>query len=73
MSIESSPSPGPFFTSADAALVGQLEDLICTLWLYTGHYAWKQLTTEQRELFADVLDRRPQDDGDFEPVDRWWR
>lgn len=73
MSIESSSSPGPFFTSADAALVGQLEDLICTLWLYTGHYAWKQLTTEQRELFADVLDRRPQDDGDFSPVDRWWR
>lgn len=73
MSIGSTPSPGPFFTPADAALVGQLEDLICTLWLYTGHYAWKQLTTEQRELFADVLDRRPQDDGDFEPVDRWWR
>lgn len=69
MSFDVAPAPA----SGDPELVEQLEDLVCTLWLYTGHYAWKQLTTEQRELFADVLDRRPQDDGDFEPVDRWWR
>lgn len=48
-----------------------LRDLIATLWLYTGRYEEKQLTTEQKELFADVVESHPRD-FDYEH-DRWWR
>lgn len=61
-----------------------LEDLLCSIYLYIG---WpsvtRQLTTEQRELWADLIDRERerQDESDgyldtdmaYAPVDRWWR
>lgn len=62
--------------------IAQLEDLVATLWLYTGRHAWLKLTNEQRELFADVVDARavgeaearsPGEPGSFTPVLRWWR
>lgn len=51
--------------------VSKLEDLIATFWLYTGRYEETQLTTEQKELFADVVEKRT-NDRDFQ-FDRWWR
>jgi len=48
-----------------------LRDLIATLWLYIGRSAETQLTTEQKELLADVVEAA---DRDHEFVyDRWWR
>lgn len=64
--------------------VKALHDLLTAIFLYCN-WAWitKNLTTEQRELWADVLDdhRRAQDlaDGyvgttmEYEPMRRWWR
>lgn len=50
-----------------------LRELIATLWLYIGRYEEIQLTTEQKELMADIVES---DDSDrltpFE-YDRWWR
>lgn len=49
----------------------RLRDLIATLWLYIGRYAETQLTTEQKELLADVVESTP---PLFQTVfDRWWR
>lgn len=52
-----------------------LRDLVCSLWLYTSQYTWAQLTTSQKELFADVVDamQAREYEGSFEPIDRWWR
>lgn len=55
------------------------EDLLGSIWLYIGwRYVTKQLTTEQKELFAAAVEassRRLNDDDPSEPcdVDRWWR
>ena len=61
----------------------RLRDLLSYLWLYQRRHTWTQLTTEQKELFADVVDEdhRVQDIEDgyvgtdmaYTPVDRWWR
>lgn len=60
--------------------VRDLEDLLATLWLYINwRFVTKQLTTPQRELFADVIDARharlnSSDPGlNCHPVQRWWR
>jgi|GEM_PF-3944399 len=55
------------------------EDLLGSIWLYIGwRYVTKQLTTEQKEIFAAAVEsssRRLNDDDPSEPfdVDRWWR
>lgn len=55
------------------------EDLLGSIWLYIGwRYVTKQLTTEQKEMFAAAVEsssRRLNDDDPSEPldVDRWWR
>lgn len=51
---------------------GALRELIATLWLYTGRYEERKLTTEQKELFADVVERE-HSEGDPYTYDRWWR
>jgi len=61
----------------------RLKDLLTTLNLYIGHYAWTQLTTEQKELLADVVDseheKQDMNDGHwgtdlaYRPTERWWR
>ena len=56
----------------------RLEELLAALYLYIDwRYVTKQLTTPQRELFADILDaHRPSPDevyGPSEPIERWWR
>jgi len=50
----------------------KLRDLIATLWIYTGRYEETQLTTEQKELFADVVESQDRDDAEYH-FDRWWR
>ena len=56
------------------------EGLLGSIWLYIPWYdVTKQLTTPQKELFADAVDgfSRRLNDGDPEsaggPADRWWR
>ena len=61
-----------------AELITAYEDLLGSVWLYIGwRYVTKQLTTEQKNLFADTVDaywRRSDafDGEEFRPVDRWW-
>lgn len=52
-----------------------LRDLVAVLNLYVGHHAWTQLTTPQKELFADVVDRHwsEVEPGDRSLTERWWR
>jgi hypothetical protein len=59
---------------ADQAMA-PLKDLIVNLWLYVGRHAWTQLTTEQKELFADVVDEMNRRDYPDDPIptERWWR
>lgn len=53
-------------------------DLLGVLNLYINwRYVTSNLTTEERELWSDAVDRwgRSLSDGSYEPepVDRWWR
>lgn len=59
----------------EASKTEALEDLVCSLWLYTGRYEWTQLTTEQKELWADALDKHQLAEypDEFTPQERWWR
>lgn len=52
-----------------------LRDLVATLNLYVGHHTWTKLTTPQKELFADVVDRNwsELEPGDGALTERWWR
>lgn len=53
---------------------GALRDLIATLWLYIGRYEETKLTTEQKELLADVVEATQLTDVDPAFVfDRWWQ
>jgi hypothetical protein len=51
------------------------EELLGSLNLYAGRHTWTQLTTMQKELFADSIDADHvrYDDDDGYRVDRWWR
>jgi len=56
------------------------EDLLASIWLYVDWYfVTRQLTTEQKDLWADAIDARHAranaDDPDLGalPVERWWR
>lgn len=58
----------------------EYEDLLGSIWLYIKwRYVTQQLTTIQKELFADAVDahsRRLNEDNyeDWKPVaERWWR
>jgi DNA-binding transcriptional regulator PaaX len=58
----------------------EMRELLGSIWLYVKwHFVTKQLTTPQKELFADAVDAisraRQIEDGE-EPrsvADRWWR
>lgn len=57
------------------AVTQRYQDLLGSLWLYVDwRYVTKQLTTEQKALFADAVDAGvggdPDEDGPR--VDRWW-
>jgi uncharacterized protein YeaC (DUF1315 family) len=57
----------------------QYENLLGSIWLnIPWHHVTKELTTEQKELFADAVDawsaRLNEDDPHWTaPVTRWWR
>lgn len=60
--------------------VEQLQDLLGSIWLYVNwRYVTKQLTTGQKELWADAVDAdvmagQIEDGEEPRPVaDRWWR
>lgn len=40
---------------------------------YVGRHTWTQLTTEQKECFADAIDAEWDFDPDSTKTDRWWR
>ena len=70
--------PDPITTSgADILLTenDQLRDILCSLNLYIGQYEWTQLTTEQKNMLADVVDRERQQNfpDDHTPLERWWQ
>ncbi len=49
----------------------QLRELLHDVWLYIdGRYVTKQLTTEQKGMFADAVDEHT--DGGYHAADRWW-
>lgn len=50
------------------ANLAKLRDLVATLWLYNGRYEETQLTTEQKELYADCVEACGSSD-----FNRWWR
>lgn len=43
--------------------------------LHVGRYEWSQLTTEQKNLLADLIDegRAKEYPDDHEPMERWWQ
>lgn len=57
-------------TTAASSCAGQYVDLLGSLWLYLDwRYVTRQLTTEQKVLFADAVDAS----SDAGPVaERWW-
>lgn len=52
-----------------------MADLLTYLALHVGRYEWKVLTTEQKNLWADLIDehRAREYPNDFEPMERWWQ
>lgn len=52
----------------------QYRDLLGSIWLYVDwQYVTRQLTTEQKELWADAVDASGDPDEPGPKVDRWWR
>lgn len=49
----------------------KLQELVATLWLYLGRHAETQLTTEQKELYADCVEAQDRSTGELDA--RWWR
>jgi len=52
------------------------EEILALIWIYSDwHYVTRNLTTPERELWADAIDNVHRRDHaiDFVPVDRWWR
>lgn len=66
--------------AAAPRLTEAYDDLLGSIWLYINwRYVTKQLTTAQKELLADAVDRdvmRSQREDGEEPrpvAERWWR
>lgn len=51
----------------------RMRALLAAIWLYVDwRYVTRQLTTEQKELWADAIEATS-DPNDRTTVDRWWR
>lgn len=50
-----------------------LRDLIAAMWLYHSRLAETQLTTEQKELLADVVEGTTDYGEQNFKYDRWWQ
>lgn len=70
---------GSQVASAAEEALQAYEDLLGSIWLYIKwQYVTKQLTTVQKEMFADAVDassrRLNEDDEGWTPVaERWWQ
>jgi hypothetical protein len=56
--------------------VDEYKELLASIWLYVKwHYVTKQLTTEQKNLWADAIDEVSERNhpGDGMKVERWWQ
>jgi hypothetical protein len=62
----------PPLVSVDDVDMDALRDLITSLWLFLGRHDEQQLTLEQKELLADVVEASAEE-GDPFVFDRWWR
>jgi DNA repair exonuclease SbcCD ATPase subunit len=52
----------------------QLEHMLGAIWLYVKwRYVTKQLTTEEKELWADAVDKFGDPDDRGPKAERWWR
>ena len=59
----------------DRTTFDQQRELLGVLWLYTNwRYITKNLTTPQKELWADAIDEWHVSQGyEHSKVERWWR
>ena len=82
MSLEDDRTMRMLVDQRDAALadVEAMEEILGNLWLYIKwQYVTKQLTTEQKERFADAVDASQRrmceaENETYQPIaDRWWR
>lgn len=63
-----------FDAEAAAQQQQDIRDLAATLWIYSNwRYITRNLTTQQRELWADVIDEWHAKQGEPDKVERWWR
>lgn len=69
----------PALVAADP-LLAKIADLVASMDLYIGRHEIKQLTTEQKELWADLVDSYSVNLGNEDPsmlppgrTSRWWR
>ena len=62
-------------TKAATQREARYQELLADIWLYIDwRWVTKQLTTDQKELFADAVDADLNRSGDPDPKsDRWWR
>lgn len=62
-------------TKAATEREARYQELLADVWLYIDwRWVTKQLTTDQKELFADAVDADLNRSGDPDPKsDRWWR
>jgi hypothetical protein len=55
-------------------VVRSYRELLWTIWLYVDwRYVTRQLTTEQKELWADAVDQSGDPEEQGQNADRWWR
>lgn len=73
------PDVNPALVAADP-LLAKVADLVASMDLYIGRHEIKQLTTEQKELWADLVDSYSVNLGNEDPsmlppgrTSRWWR
>jgi hypothetical protein len=77
----STPDERPNREAELEAQVKDLQDILGSVWLYINwRYVTKQLTTPQKEMFADAVEAWHQDLNSDDPeyaqawkIDRWWR
>lgn len=55
-------------------VVTPLTDLLVTLHLYMSRATWTHLTTDQKNLLADLIDEyHASEYPDAQPMERWWQ
>lgn len=62
-------------TAVMAEVVTPLVDMLTYIELHMNRYQWKVLTTDQKNLLADLIDeeRATEFPDDHTPIERWWQ